>query len=127
VQLGRQIGYSIRFEDMTEPGVTFLTYMTDDTLLREAMNDPSLDRYSTIILDDAHERPLATDILMSLLKAITQKRSDLKVIVMSATLDALKFQNSSQVGQIGLHLYSKYQAGLIQSRSFTLKNTNQIT
>jgi pre-mRNA-splicing factor ATP-dependent RNA helicase DHX15/PRP43 len=42
VQLGRQVGYSIRFEDMTEPGTTFLKYMTDDTLLREAVNDPSL-------------------------------------------------------------------------------------
>jgi len=51
VQLGRQVGYSIRFEDMTEPGTTFLKYMTDGMLLREAMNDPNLERYSTIILD----------------------------------------------------------------------------
>ena len=53
VQLGRQVGYSIRFEDMTEPGTTFLKYMTDGMLLREAMNDPNLERYSTIILDEA--------------------------------------------------------------------------
>ncbi|KAF9458095.1 P-loop containing nucleoside triphosphate hydrolase protein [Collybia nuda] len=92
VQLGRQVGYSIRFEDMTEPGTTFLKYMTDGMLLREAMNDPNLDRYSTIILDEAHERTLATDILMGLLKALAKKRKDLKIIVMSATLDALKFQ-----------------------------------
>ncbi|KAF8840453.1 P-loop containing nucleoside triphosphate hydrolase protein [Paxillus ammoniavirescens] len=92
VQLGRQVGYSIRFEDMTEPGVTFLKYMTDGMLLREAMNDPDLNRYSTIILDEAHERTLATDILMGLLKALAKKRSDLKIIIMSATLDALKFQ-----------------------------------
>ncbi|KII84726.1 hypothetical protein PLICRDRAFT_126611 [Plicaturopsis crispa FD-325 SS-3] len=92
VQLGRQVGYSIRFEDMTEPGTTFLKYMTDGMLLREAMNDPNLDRYSTIILDEAHERTLATDILMGLLKALAKKRSDLKIIIMSATLDALKFQ-----------------------------------
>lgn len=92
MQLGRQVGYSIRFEDMTEPGVTFLKYMTDGMLLREAMNDPSLERYSTIILDEAHERTLATDILMGLLKSVAKKRSDLKIIVMSATLDAVKFQ-----------------------------------
>lgn len=92
VQLGRQVGYSIRFEDMTEPGTTFLKYMTDGMLLREAMNDPNLDRYSTIILDEAHERTLATDILMGLLKALAKKRPDLKIIIMSATLDAYKFQ-----------------------------------
>ncbi|KAH7919672.1 P-loop containing nucleoside triphosphate hydrolase protein [Leucogyrophana mollusca] len=92
VQLGRQVGYSIRFEDMTEPGTTFLKYMTDGMLLREAMNDPDLQRYSTIILDEAHERTLATDILMGLLKALAKRRPDLKIIIMSATLDALKFQ-----------------------------------
>ena len=92
VDLGRQVGYSIRFEDMTEPGTTFLKYMTDGMLLREAINDPNLERYSTIILDEAHERTLATDILMGLLKSLAKKRSDLKIIIMSATLDALKFQ-----------------------------------
>jgi pre-mRNA-splicing factor ATP-dependent RNA helicase DHX15/PRP43 len=92
VELGRQVGYSIRFEDMTEPGTTFLKYMTDGMLLREAMNDNTLARYSTIILDEAHERTLATDILMGLLKDLAKRRSDLKIIVMSATLDAVKFQ-----------------------------------
>jgi len=92
VSLGKQVGYSIRFEDMTEPGTTFLKYMTDGMLLREAMHDPDLERYSTIILDEAHERTLATDILMGLIKGLVRKRKDLKLIVMSATLDALKFQ-----------------------------------
>lgn len=92
VQLGKQVGYSIRFEDMTEQGTTFLKYMTDGMLLREAMNDNMLERYSTIILDEAHERTLATDILMGLLKDIAKRRKDLKIIVMSATLDVEKFQ-----------------------------------
>lgn len=92
VSLGKQVGYSIRFEDMTEHGTTFLKYMTDGMLLREAMHDPDLQRYSTIILDEAHERTLATDILMGLLKSLVKRRKDLKIIVMSATLDALKFQ-----------------------------------
>jgi pre-mRNA-splicing factor ATP-dependent RNA helicase DHX15/PRP43 len=92
VTLGKQVGYAIRFEDMTEPGTTFLKYMTDGLLFREAMNDPNLDRYSTIILDEAHERSVAIDTLMGLLKGLVMRRKDLKIIIMSATLDARKFQ-----------------------------------
>ena len=77
---------------MTDPGTTFLKYMTDGLLFREVMNDPNLDRYSTIILDEAHERSVAIDILMGLLKRIVKRRKDLKIIIMSATLDAHKFQ-----------------------------------
>ena len=93
VTLGKQVGYAIRFEDMTDPDTTFLKYVTDGLLLREVMNDPNLDRYSTIILDEAHERSVAMDILMGLLKDVVKRRTDLKIIIMSATLDALKFQN----------------------------------
>ena len=91
VKLGEEVGYSIRFEDMTSQK-TILKYMTDGMLLREAMNDHDLNRYSTIILDEAHERTLATDILMGLLKEVVIRRPDLKLIIMSATLDAQKFQ-----------------------------------
>ncbi|EAS27961.1 pre-mRNA-splicing factor ATP-dependent RNA helicase PRP43 [Coccidioides immitis RS] len=91
VKLGDEVGYSIRFEDMTSPK-TILKYMTDGMLLREAMHDPDLTRYSTIILDEAHERTMATDVLMGLLKDVVKRRADLKLIVMSATLDAQKFQ-----------------------------------
>jgi pre-mRNA-splicing factor ATP-dependent RNA helicase DHX15/PRP43 len=91
VTLGEEVGYSIRFEDMTGPK-TIMKYMTDGMLLREAMNDHDLKRYSTIILDEAHERTLATDILMGLLKEVVKRRPDLKIIIMSATLDAQKFQ-----------------------------------
>lgn len=91
VTLGEEVGYNIRFENRTS-NKTILKYMTDGMLLREAMEDHDLKRYSVIILDEAHERTLATDILMGLLKQITQRRPDLKIIIMSATLDALKFQ-----------------------------------
>ncbi|CAI6097029.1 unnamed protein product [Clonostachys chloroleuca] len=91
VKLGEEVGYSIRFEDKTGPK-TMLKYMTDGMLLREAMHDHDMSRYSCIILDEAHERTLATDILMALLKQIASRRSDLKIIIMSATLDAQKFQ-----------------------------------
>ncbi|KAI9295977.1 P-loop containing nucleoside triphosphate hydrolase protein [Neoconidiobolus thromboides FSU 785] len=91
VKLGEEVGYTIRFEDVTGPK-TFLKYMTDGMLLREAMHDPLLSRYSAVVLDEAHERTLATDILMGLLKEVAIKRKDLKIVVMSATLDAEKFQ-----------------------------------
>lgn len=91
VQLGQEVGYNIRFEDKTGPN-TILKYMTDGMLLREAMNDHDLNRYSCIILDEAHERTLATDILMGLLKEVALRRPDLKIVIMSATLDAQKFQ-----------------------------------
>lgn len=91
VKLGEEVGYSIRFENKTS-NKTILKYMTDGMLLREAMEDHDLTRYSCIILDEAHERTLATDILMGLLKQVVQRRPDLKIIIMSATLDAEKFQ-----------------------------------
>ena len=92
VTLGEEVGYSIRFEEKTGPN-TILKYMTDGMLLREAMTDPDLTRYSTLILDEAHERTMATDILMGLLKEVARRRRDLKIVVMSATLDAQKFQD----------------------------------
>ncbi|CDF36646.1 Predicted pre-mRNA splicing factor ATP-dependent RNA helicase PRP43 [Chondrus crispus] len=92
VRLGDHVGYSIRFEDRTSRE-TKLKYLTDGMLLREAMKDNLLKAYSAIVLDEAHERTLSTDVLMGLLKGVLKKRPDLKVVVMSATLDAQKFQD----------------------------------
>lgn len=92
VVIGQEVGYSIRFEDCSSPK-TLLKYMTDGMLLREAMSDPLLENYGVVLLDEAHERTLATDILMGVLKQVVTQRPDLKIVVMSATLDAGKFQN----------------------------------
>ncbi|KAK0641328.1 putative pre-mRNA splicing factor [Cercophora newfieldiana] len=89
-QLGQEVGYTIRFEDVTSPA-TKIKYMTDGMLQREILIDPNLKRYSVIMLDEAHERTIATDVLFALLKKTLKKRDDLKVIVTSATLDAAKF------------------------------------
>ena len=91
VVMGEQVGYTIRFEDCTNQN-TILKFMTDGMLLREAMHDPYMHRYSCIVIDEAHERTLSTDVLMGLLKDVMLKRPDLKVVIMSATLDAEKFQ-----------------------------------
>uniref|UniRef100_A0A8C2ZJ12 RNA helicase n=1 Tax=Cyclopterus lumpus TaxID=8103 RepID=A0A8C2ZJ12_CYCLU len=90
VKLGNEVGYSIRFEDCTSER-TVLRYMTDGMLLREFLTEPDLASYSVIIIDEAHERTLHTDILFGLIKDIARFRSDLKVLVASATLDTERF------------------------------------
>ncbi|KAM6534736.1 DEAH-box ATP-dependent RNA helicase prp43 [Fusarium falciforme] len=91
VPLGEEVGYHVRFEAKMSKK-TRLAYMTDEMLLAQAKNDLLFSVYSCIIIDEAHERTMATDILMALLKRAISIRKDLKVIVMSATLDAAKFQ-----------------------------------
>lgn len=89
-KLGEEVGYTIRFEDKTS-SKTRIKYMTDGMLQREALLDPTMSKYSVIMLDEAHERTVATDVLFALLKQAAQKRPDLKVIITSATLDSAKF------------------------------------
>ena len=89
-RLGEEVGYAIRFEDCTSPD-TVIKYMTDGMLLREALLDDALASYSVIMLDEAHERTIHTDVLFGLLKGVLARRTDLKLIVTSATLDADKF------------------------------------
>lgn len=91
-RLGSRVGYNIRFDDRTSAD-TRLVYMTDGILLREATMDPCLNKYNVIIIDEAHERTLETDVLFGLLKQTHRKRPDLKILIMSATLDVAKFSD----------------------------------
>ncbi|KJE90286.1 RNA helicase [Capsaspora owczarzaki ATCC 30864] len=90
--LGDKVGYTVRFDDCSSER-TRIKYMTDGMLLREAMSDDThaLEQYSVIVLDEAHERTLHTDVLFAVVKDLQRKRQDLRVIVMSATLDAQQF------------------------------------
>jgi ATP-dependent RNA helicase DHX8/PRP22 len=89
-KVGAEVGYCVRFEDCTSAD-TVIRYMTDGMLLRELLVSPDLNRYSVIMLDEAHERTINTDVLFGLLKSTLRRRPDLKLIVTSATLDADKF------------------------------------
>jgi len=89
-RLGQEVGYCIRFEDMTSND-TVIKYMTDGMLLRECLMDDELSKYSLIMLDEAHERTISTDVMFGLLKDIVRKRPELKIIVTSATLNAEKY------------------------------------
>ncbi|XP_027145588.1 ATP-dependent RNA helicase DHX8 isoform X2 [Larimichthys crocea] len=89
-RLGQEVGYTIRFEDCTSTE-TVIKYMTHGMLQRECLLDSDMSLYSLIMLDEAHERTIHTDVLFGLLKKTIQKRKDMKLIVSSATLDAVKF------------------------------------
>lgn len=91
-QVGDEVGYSIRFEDATSSR-TRIKFLTDGMLLREALVDPLLTRYSVIMVDEAHERSLSSDILLGLLKKIKKRRPELRIVVSSATLEAERFSD----------------------------------
>lgn len=90
VELGKAVGYQVRFNDQSDPS-TYIKLMTDGILLAEIRHDPLLKKYDTLIIDEAHERSLNIDFILGYLKKILPKRPDLKVIVTSATIDLQKF------------------------------------
>ena len=91
-KLGREVGYTIRFQDCSSSR-TKIKFLTDGVLLREAIKDSTLSKYSVVVLDEVHERSINTDVLLGILKTAVESRSDLKVIVTSATLDVELFRN----------------------------------
>lgn len=90
VQLGQEVGYSIRFEDVTSEN-TKIRFMSEGILLRECLSDKSLSKYSCVIIDEAHERSLNTDVLMGLFKQLLALRNDIRIIITSATINADTF------------------------------------
>ncbi len=90
--VGQEVGYSVRFDSRVSTN-TKIKFCTDGILVRETLSDPLLSKYSVLIIDEAHERTLNTDILLGLLKKILKKRKELRVIIMSATIDAMSIKN----------------------------------
>src|SRR5688572_14655923 len=90
VQEGQEVGHQVRFTD-TSSELTLIKLMTDGILLAETQNDPWLNRYDTLIIDEAHERSLNIDFLLGYLKRLLPKRPDLKVVITSATIEVDKF------------------------------------
>lgn len=89
--LGSTVGYAVRFDDCRSPTDTRIVYMTDGMLVRETMMDPLLSKYCVIMVDEAHERSVHTDVLLGLLKKIMSVRMDLRLVISSATIDAEEF------------------------------------
>lgn len=96
-QVGEDVGYSVRFEEATS-AKTRIKFLTDGMLLREALLDPLLSKYSVVMVDEAHERSLSSDILLGLLKKIQRQRPQLKIIVSSATIEADRVAEFFDVG-----------------------------
>lgn len=144
--LGQRVGYSVRFDEKSSSN-TRIKYMTDGMIVRELLSDPMLSKYSVVVVDEAHERTLRTDLLLANLKKIINKRNEpsgkgkgnsdpLKIVVMSATLDAEKFSKFfhkcvcpfystwTSVTPSSVPKSSTSRADNTQSKSITLPNTS---
>lgn len=99
--LGGVVGYAVRFDDCSSRESTRLKFVTDGTLLSEMMLDPMLSRYSVVMVDEAHERTVQTDVLLGLLKKLMRRRADLRLVVASATVDAALFKDFFETGLPG--------------------------
>lgn len=90
-KLGQEVGYAIRFDDTFDSELTQIKYVTDGILVRECLLDPNLNDYQVVILDEAHERSLNTDILFALVKqAVIKRQGTLRLLITSATLKTEK-------------------------------------
>ena len=121
-RLGDEVGFSVRFNDRTSSR-TVIKYMTEGMLMREYLADPTLSRYSVLILDEAHERTLHTDVLFCLLKELVAKRKDLKLLITSATLDDVKFSKYFNDAPI-VHVSGRTFA--VQIRYLSAPETNYV-
>ena len=129
VKVGNEVGYSIRFEDATSDK-TILKYMTDGMLLREFLTEPDLGGYSCLMIDEAHERTLHTDILFGLVKDIARFRPDLRLLISSATLDAQKFSSffddapimnvPGRMHEVALHYAAQPEANYLDAARITV-------
>jgi len=107
VNWGREVGCTIRFDDRSN-AQTYIKLMTDGILLAEMQSDPLLSEYNCIIIDEAHERSLNIDFLLGYLKGLLAKRSDLKLIITSATIDTATFSkafNDAPIIEVSGRLY----------------------
>lgn len=116
VKLGQEVGYSIRFEDCTSES-TVIKYMTDGMLLRELLTEPDLASYSVMMIDEAHERTLHTDVLFGLVKDIGRFRDDFKLVISSATLDAEKFSRFFDDAQIFIFPGRMYPVDILYTKA----------
>ena len=136
--LGQTVGYQVRF-DATTSDSTRVKLMTDGILLAEAQHDPLLEKYDTLIIDEAHERSLNIDFLLGYLKRLLPKRPDLKVIITSATIDLQRFSehfNGAPVLEVSGRTYpvdvlyrpaEMQQDSQSQSQQQTSKDSDDLT